>query len=256
MEGYQKKLDIQFFSDIHLESKGRYGDWWKNVIVPEAPYLVLAGDICPVRYPELPRFYEWCVDNFKCVIHVPGNHEYWGDIHTKYTIEETENYMENLCNKYGVVFAQKDIIELEKGFPKLVCCTLWSKLPRKNIKSNDFTMIEDLNYYTRSDIYYDHVNFIKNSINSELTPPIVVTHHAPLIIGTQRNEHVGNPNTLSYTNDLGHLADLCTGWIFGHTHHVCDIYRESGCVVTSNPIGHIKENLPYDKSAVLSVEII
>jgi len=249
----EESLNIQFVSDVHLESKGRYGAWWDNAIIPQAPYLVLAGDISPVRHNKLPEFYNWCVERFTKVIHVPGNHEYW-KVDTYTTISETETYMRQLCNEYGVIFAQKKIIEFEPEMPKLVCCTLWSKTDSNIGKSNDFFNIKGLNVRSRNTLYYDHLKFIKNSIRNESIPPIVVTHHAPLSQDTQRTEHVGNHNQSLYTNNLDYLVDKSCAWIFGHTHHVCDIRRRKGAIVTSNPIGHIAEKLPYNTSAVLSIK--
>ncbi len=253
MDTSNDNLRIQFLSDLHLESKNRYGDWWVDVIEPQAPYLVLAGDICPSRHPDLPRFYDWCKDNFERVIHIPGNHEYWKYKRNKYdTISEAETYMKSLCEKHGIIFAQKDIIELEKNGPKLICCTLWSRVP-KGVLNNDYSRIKEFNPRIRNNIYFDHLNFIKEAVRNEEIAPIIITHHAPLIDKTQRPEHIGGKEAPFYTNSLGWLIDKCTAWIFGHTHHVCDIYRRGGSVVTSNPIGHVNENLPYDRAAVLSV---
>jgi len=247
-------LNIQFVSDVHLESKGRCGEWWEDVIVPKAPYLVLAGDISPISHNQLPIFYNWCTEHFTKVIHVPGNHEYWKEDNISRTIPETEKYMQHLCDKYGIIYAQKKVIELEPSLPKLICCTLWSKTDNNIGKSNDFFNIRGLNIKTRNTLYYNHLKFIKASIRDEIVPPIVVTHHAPLAQDTQRTEHIGNYNQSLYTNNLGYLVDRSCAWIFGHTHHVCDIRRQKGVVVTSNPIGHISEKLPYNTSAVLSVK--
>ena len=247
-------MNIQFVSDVHLESKGRVGTWWNRAIVPQTSCLVLAGDICPVRHQLLPIFYSWCTENFDTVIHVPGNHEYWKVNNVFNTISETETYMEQLCDEYGVIFAQKKIIELRPSLPKLVCCTLWSKTSNNIGKSNDFFNIRGLNIRSRNSLYYDHLKFIKDSIRNEPIPPIIVTHHAPLSQNTQRTEHVGNHNQSLYTNNLGYLVDKSCAWIFGHTHHVCDIIRPNGTVVSSNPIGHITEKLPYNTSAILSIK--
>lgn len=244
------RLNIQYISDLHLEGKGRFGSWWEKVIIPKAPYLVLAGDISPISYPDLSNFYYWCIDNFDKTIHIPGNHEYWGNN----TMYETEMNMKTLCTEFGITFAQKDVIELQPNAPKLACCTLWSEVPSNSKGGNDWYMIKDFSHQLRNRIYYDHLNFIEHVIDNEGIPPIIVTHHAPLDVGTQRKEHIGTNSTPFYTNNLDYLIDECTAWIFGHTHHVCDIHRDSGTIVTSNPIGHINEKLPFHKSAVLTVK--
>lgn len=248
-----RQLELQYVSDVHLESKSRNTpDWWKTEITPDAPHLVLAGDIAPARHPELPKFLSWCSSKWRNVVYIPGNHEYW---HSSVSIKETEKYLKSLCDQHRVIYAQKRVIQLESDAPLLICCTLWSKLPKdcKNIKSSDFNMIKGLNCQTRSNIYYDHVNFLKNNINA-INRPIVVTHHAPISQGTQRTEHIGNRSQAVYVNNLDHLVNRTGAWIFGHTHHVCDIYRRNGVIITSNPIGHSNERLPYNRSAVLTFD--
>src|SRR4030042_4434463 len=103
-----KQMEIQYLSDIHLESKSRIRtpNWWKTEIVPNAPYLILAGDIAPARHPELPNFLSWCSDNFKAVVYIPGNHEYW---HSSVSIKDTEKYLITLCDNNKVIYAQKRV---------------------------------------------------------------------------------------------------------------------------------------------------
>src|SRR5690606_24322110 len=99
-------------------------------------------------------FLTWCSSNFKAVVYVPGNHEYW---HSPYSIKETDKYLESLCYKHNVIYGQKRIIQLKYGAPVLICCTLWSQMDKnlRNVKNGDFTMIKGLNYQTRSNLHYD-----------------------------------------------------------------------------------------------------
>jgi hypothetical protein len=255
IRGPRTVATIQFVSDIHLE----YRDepyWWTQVIIPRSKYLVLAGDIAPATHPFLPYFYLWCKDNFEKVVHVPGNHEYWRHGKNKPSMRESEEIMKDLCRKCGIIYCQKGIIELENtpGFPKIVGCTLWANVPDEYKYNPDFSSIKDFNSRIERGIFNDHKEFIEYALDTIDSPPIIVTHHAPIEKGTQRKEHENSYKSIFYVNKLDHLAERSLAWIFGHTHHVCDIYLPTGAVVTSNPIGAPEEELPFHKVALLLIE--
>lgn len=250
----KRTVSIQFVSDIHLEYR-KNSKWWKSIIIPRAPYLVLAGDIAPAHHKDLPLFYAWCKENFEKVIHVPGNHEYWKYGNKKLSVEDTERYLKKLCNEYGIIYCQKDIIVLEDtpNFPRIVGCTLWTDVPLDYGYSADFSFIKEFTPSIEKVIHDDHVRFIEESLELSRTPSIVVTHHSPISTGTLRKEHENSHRKVYYVNELEGLAKKSLAWIFGHTHHVCDIYFPNGTVVTSNPIGSQAENLPYHRAALLEI---
>jgi len=251
IENVNKENSIQFVSDIHLEYREKDGKWWKSEIIPSAPYLILAGDIAPAMCPILPLFYKWCSKKFKKVIHVSGNHEYWTTCRRKRSIHNTDVYLENLCNIYGIIYAQKKVVILNDEIPPLICCTLWCQSDDSAVVRRDYNRILDFTPQYERKINSNHVNFIREQINLHKQKCIVVTHHAPLREGTQRKEFESNKNASSYVNNLPHLVDQSLCWIFGHTHHVCDIIRDSGAIVCSNPIGSKPEKLAYDKTAII-----
>lgn len=248
---------IQFVSDVHLEYHSDYENkrkWWRYEIIPSAPYLILAGDIAPADHHALPSFYKWCFKNFEKVLHCPGNHEYWSvNKNQKRTIRETNDYLQNLCENYGIIFAQEKVVYLNEKIPPIICCTLWCNSEDISIVRKDFSNILNFTPAEERKINLKHVSFIATQLNKFKNNCIVVTHHSPLKEGTQKKELENDIYSRSYVNDLPQLVDLTSCWIFGHTHFVCDIVREGGNVVCSNPIGTKKEKLNYDKSAIIKI---
>lgn len=229
-------MRIQFLSDLHIE----YGNHWKDCIIPSAKYLVLAGDIAPAFNHKLPKFYAWCQENFKLTIHVPGNHEYFGT-----SITEGNKKLKELCNIYDIRFAPKNVIYIKDV--KIVTCTLWTN---SSLYCNDYKSVKYFDADERKRLYSEHLDFLENNVDFET---IVITHHAPLIEGAQKPEHIGDSNTSLYCNNLPHLVNRSKAWIYGHTHYVSDLRRSNGTIVSTNPIGNKKEKLAYAKSAILKV---
>ena len=113
----QKKLLIQIYSDLHIELWNR---------LPEIPvkskYLILAGDICQLNYPQFYPFLDYCSINWEKTFYIPGNHEYYSrkknmnelEFEYKYRIEEryknifyvNDSFvsLDNDINIYGSIF--------------------------------------------------------------------------------------------------------------------------------------------------------
>ena len=65
---------IQYASDIHLEIRPSK---FRRILTPVGDILILAGDIGHPFRRTYAQFLDWCSRNFKHVILVPGNHEYY-----------------------------------------------------------------------------------------------------------------------------------------------------------------------------------
>lgn len=244
---------VQYLSDFHLETKPASIDF-SDYIVPQERILLLAGDIAPAFHPKLPKFYGWCIDNFDLTIHIPGNHEYWSHLGLKHNISDTDRYLNELCNEYGIIYGQKKMIDIDNSV-NLICACLWTNIPNHLYYRGDFKNIANFNPKKQREIHFDHVDFIQRGLRTSLKqdkPAIVVTHHPPTEEGVLREEHVNGKQKLAYINKLDNLALKCNSWIFGHSHNVCDI-DHGGALLTSNPIGHCNEKLPYSRSAVVKI---
>ena len=253
------RYDIQYVSDLHLEAHSLDDNelkWWADVIIPSAKYLVLAGDISPYDSPYLPLFLTWCKERFQKVIYVPGNHDYWSSNLSLKNLESIDLLMGNLCDSLGIIFGQKAVIKLDDQTPLILACTLWSPTPFFQCitlkEKNDYLHIKDFNIKAEQKINRDHVKFLEDhsEIQNGDDPIIVITHFSPSSVGTQPEEHAYRENKFFYVNDLNYLFSNKLIWIFGHTHLPLNFIKENTRLL-SNPIGIPKENLPYNKQALI-----
>jgi len=250
---------IQYISDVHLDINGQTS--FSDLLKPAGDILILAGDISSPLYHKLPKFLKWCRERWDKVVLVPGNHEYY-NAKGKYNMVEVEGKLGDICQKSGVIFAQKSVVPLRPDL-YLLACTLWSDIDGAEIvvrnRMNDFRMIPGMNIEKWKEIYTNHVNWLAENIEKYDGDVVVVTHHAPLLYGTADPFYEGTFSNQAYASDLGHLVKKTKGWIFGHTHHYTDIiYPEgaepgSGTPVLSNPSGYRHEDTGYKLDKVLEL---
>lgn len=72
-------MKIQYMSDLHLEFSDN-SRWLKHNEIPvTGDVLVLAGDIFYLKNTVAPltNFWKWASANYRQVLIVPGNHEYY-----------------------------------------------------------------------------------------------------------------------------------------------------------------------------------
>ena len=72
-------MKIQYMSDLHLEFSDN-SRWLKHNELPvTGDVLVLAGDIFYLKNKVAPlaNFWKWASANYRQVLIVPGNHEYY-----------------------------------------------------------------------------------------------------------------------------------------------------------------------------------
>ncbi len=250
-------VTLQIVSDIHLE-------FYKKLaavpqIEPKAPILVLAGDI---GYPGTPLFWEFmsqCSRDFKHVIFVFGNHEYYNSsarlksgkgLHMN-AMEELVRGMiihEGLTNVHVL---QKSTIILEGV--RFIGATLWSPISEgesmvtemisdyKSIQQDNETVLQP-EYMNR--IHADHTAYILSALKEGGSEPtVVITHHLPSfdLIG---DKYKGSAVNCAFASTL--LDDLDENlipkvWICGHTHSAMQ-KMVRGCQCILNPWGYPGEN--------------
>ena len=73
-------MKIQYMSDLHMEFRKNRELLKKEIVVePTGDILLVAGDCMYLNDIILPklRFWKWAEENYRQVLIVPGNHEYY-----------------------------------------------------------------------------------------------------------------------------------------------------------------------------------
>lgn len=104
-----------------------------EMIVPKAPFLILAGDIgCPGTFlgePFLREFLHKQSQRFRYVFFIAGNHEYYSDLSSStgihMTVPDVHNLMKQICSSFpNVVLLDRKAALI--GDVRLVGATLWT----------------------------------------------------------------------------------------------------------------------------------
>ena len=88
-------MKIQYASDLHLEFD-QNTDWLsENPLEVTGDVLVLAGDITIFGDEALEThpFFEWCAQNYRETLLVPGNHEYYRGVEMRDTLTDFEKLL-------------------------------------------------------------------------------------------------------------------------------------------------------------------
>lgn len=251
----EQTIRIQFVSDLHLEMWTTISSFQpEQCIEPgQADILALAGDI---GYPEEPitaQFLDWCSKNWRTVLWIPGNHEFYSTFHSpvKYTITEKLDIMRRLCSQFpNVYMLNHNTFDIPHTHYRIIGCTLWSDIPdekdvlvarymndcrlifvEQNVKANPF----DLKQWFQRDVSWIQ-NEIRNAQNQgkEL---IVLSHHLPTqqLVHPKYEDH---PLNCCYASSLDSMIHLpIRAWICGHSHMSNDANVNS-VLCALNPFGY------------------
>lgn len=260
---------LQFASDLHLEFCELNKYKFERFIVPKSDILVLLGDIGNPRKPTYKAFLNDCSNNFKLVLVITGNHEYYSEFSD--SIEDTNIFITDLCKTFtNVVFLNNSSYTYNYNEKEIIFLgsTLWSFiLPRERriIKDvsgdlcNIFINKQPITIDQINELHKRNVEWIQTtleSIKDNNATIIVLTHHLPTykaIVPKYRNSDFNS----MFASDLDHIIKKYNifAWIFGHTHSKIDIEVENTNLLC-NPRGYILnhggyENAKYDASCTL-----
>ena len=113
---------IQIASDIHLEYYKNIDNILKKLKPNKNSILVLAGDIGKPRLPTYDQLLSWVSKNYKSVVLIAGNHEYY---HSNKIYSHVLPTITELTKKYdNIHFLENGSVMLD-GI-KFIGCTLWS----------------------------------------------------------------------------------------------------------------------------------
>lgn len=238
---------FQIASDIHIESnEQRVIDTLK----PVAEYLILAGDIGQPVDSNYHTFFQYVTSNWKKVIYVPGNHEYY-DTTGIMTINRTNLMIEDMAEKYdNLYYLNNGQVQIDDI--TIIGSVLWSS-PEYKDKLTDFRMniFDDEGCITLDrfkNLNRECIEYLEKTLNNidDERKVIVITHFLPLMKTEIPNSKFENdPEIDSYLgNKLYHLINKANIWVSGHTHEKFD-FNYKGTRWMCNAYGQLFEKIPY-----------
>ena len=177
-------MKIQYVSDLHMEFPENFQYLQAHQLKVTGDILVVAGDSFYLKDRLMPKtkFWKWASDNYKQVLLVPGNHEYYGG-----------NNMTGKGNSWNYKFLknvgyyQNQVIRI--GDTDIILSTLWSHIDNNKLYDvwngmNDFRQIMyNDKPFTPKDFnteYEKCLTFVKEAVKESTAKHIVVvTHHVP-----------------------------------------------------------------------------
>ena len=206
--------------------------------------LVLAGDIFNLRdsMPPCPKFWEWASANYREVLIVPGNHEYYQNYNL---LTNGDSWSREILP--NVHYHQNRVVRIDNI--DFILSTLWSYIRPEDeyIVQQGMLDFRQIMYgdrpFTTDDFnteYEKCLAFIKKSVAESTAEHIViVTHHLPTM-SVVAPEHKSSPLNSAFVTELGNfIADSrINAWIFGHSHANIDATIGSTRIV-SNQLGYV-----------------
>jgi len=249
---------IRVFSDVHNEflrtSKGLRQDLW----VPEPTeldsqaVLILAGDIDNAK--NIPEYLNSLAPRFKAVIHVAGNHEYYGTDIVKANAKMKEGLLPNVHH------LNNDHVTIEGQ--RFVGATMWTnttKNPLVQYLMNDYKKIRigggnygRLSHLDTSAMFAETLQYFHNTVKSD---DIVITHHQPL-----SPPSAGPYGKTLQDTDYAYYACLDTevaswnpkAWIAGHIHDSTH-FKHYGTTVITNCVGYPGDGDTHKKDSFYEI---
>jgi predicted phosphodiesterase len=233
-------MKIRLLSDLHTEFRLPYKTHAMSEYRGE-DVLVLAGDIASGAKNTQDVIQHFLDQGFPKVVYVPGNHEYYGGT-VKYFDDKMLDFCETTRNAHFLRPGQVTIdgVLFTGG-------TLWTNFMDNPISQSvckrmisDFRYIKNFQTRDAYDLYYKHVEYIKQSYENRGDKPVViVTHFLPARECIAPRWRGGDLLNDYFANDLGSMiADMeNTTWLFGHTHDAMD-FELGNTRLVCNPHGY------------------
>ena len=243
-------MKIQYSSDLHLEMSANRRYMQNIPFEAVGDVLVLAGDIgylCDKTMP-CPKFWEWVSANYREVLIVPGNHEYYQNYDI---LANGDSWNREILP--NVHYHQNRVVRIDNV--DFILSTLWSRIDpeAESITHRGMPDFRQILYngrrFTPADFNAEHekcLAFIKKSVaESTAEHIVVVTHHLPTM-AVVAPEHKDSLLNSAFATELGDfIADSrIDAWIFGHSHANIDATIGNTRIVC-NQLGYVyyRENL-------------
>lgn len=244
-------MRIQIVSDLHNEAQ-----YWEpdSTVDHSDTVLVVAGDICTRHQAG-----EWLVtvaDQYKAVVAVLGNHDYWDSSAENVTLR----IRERLRAHPNVHVLDRDTVVIDDT--RFVGCTLWTQVPpdaqmsiQRTIKDYERIRVAHgqapLTVRTVNEWHAKDKAFLEETLAMPFDgTTFAVTHHAPSSrsIDARYKEHSASAHlNFAYHTNLEDWARplVFDAWTHGHTHHSFDYDFGSGRLIC-NPRGYWPARLNPD----------
>jgi len=234
-------LRIQVCSDLHTEFYGRFERIPEDIIVPKAPVLALIGDIGLAVTESLRRFLHFQAGRFEHVLFVAGNHEYYNDRRTRFTVHEQFHWLKKVCSqKDNLHFLERTAVEINGVI--ILGTTLWSKIPKQSMERAQMSMNDYHKSYIAIDKtmtvnctnhqFHTSLKWLEDQIQKYSTQNksiIILTHHTPLVQGTSNPIYHGSELNCCFSTNLSKLLQSpIKYWACGHTHWNFDLTFDNG----------------------------
>ena len=240
-------MRIQYMSDLHMElwDNSRYIK--ANEFDAVGDVLVLAGDTFYLRDIIAPqkKFWNWASKNFRQVLLVPGNHEFYsnGDVTVR---GDSWQWM----FRGNVGYYYNKVVRIDDT--DFVLTTLWSRIPEPDMYlvqrgMNDFRQILYAGRrFTPDDFNLEHekcLALLKQAVEESTAKHIVVvTHHLPTL-KVVAPQHKGSALNGAFATELGNyiVDSRIDAWIYGHSHTNIDTTIGNTRIVC-NQLGYVYYN--------------
>lgn len=250
---------FQYASDLHIDGWPRT-TLFETFLVPSAPYLILAGDICSAWNPRYFEFLKWASRLWYKVYIVAGNHEYHNT--KRHTLAETDLRIATFCLKFnnlhylqaGVSHAVPNTtVRIVGG--TLWCApdpAMWSKAAKKKgdykmIYIDDPTHPKGKRKLKPMDVHMLH-SIHKTLFQMACVPNtpteciLVVSHYMPskqLLEPEFRGE---TWHTFYASDDEDLFTPNIKAWICGHGHRSTSLQICAGPLLSMNARGYNRDS--------------
>lgn len=249
-------MTFRILSDLHCD----FADFnLPHLDTDKDDVLILAGDIGVIETPSsFDCMKDWATNyGFKKVIHLNGNHEFYGGSILRAPNKLKERF-KDIPNVHVAV--NNEVIRVDNV--SYICATLWTNYNGGNpiimqtVRGalNDYKYIRTGNYgdpYLRRinphDLFNEHMiskdfifNAIKDEKNIDGQKIVVVTHHGPSTKSIHP-KYFGDPVNWGYVSDLEQqIIDAQPNfWLHGHIHSSMDYMIEKTRIIAS-PRGYAR----------------
>jgi predicted phosphodiesterase len=267
LKALRKMFRIQYVSDLHLEFLEKAV--FPQMVVPNARYLALAGDIGQPESRVFHSFLDYASRHWDHVFYVAGNHEFYNSLPMKrWEHHPPTPFHQRLRHLREIVGAYKNIHFLDASSPSYFCeaenvavvgSTLWTHIPDERLVDaqtgmNDYNFIpimdnggvrplhpEDVSHFHAMDrgVLADQIAHWKH----RGADVCMVSHHMPSfsLISPRFKGHYLNCCFASSCEDL--MASHVKAWIYGHTHNTA-ITAIGRTITACNARGYPNESVP------------